>query len=347
MKNIKKIIAIAFLYIIGVCSFSLTTEAAVGYTYKVNKPENQRNEEVGYFDLRMTPSQKQTVTIDLTNESDKEVVAVVSLNGAKTSGNGVIEYGPIAIDNDKSLKYDFKDIVKGPEKVVLPAKTTVPLKLDITMPEATFDGVISGGIELKTEADEKERAKQKGVINDYAYVIGMLLSETDTVVKPELELNSVGAGLSNYRNSIFVNFSNTKAAYLEELTMDVQITQKGSEAVLYDAKKANMRVAPNSMVDFPVSLNGEKMVPGDYKAYIVASTKDKKWTWEEDFTITDEEADKYNDQDVNLVQEQGINWKLIAVIAGSVIVVAIIIFVVVRLVLSSKKNKKKKNRKKK
>ncbi|MEI5990139.1 DUF916 and DUF3324 domain-containing protein [Enterococcus crotali] len=345
MKTAKKIIAITFLYIIGVCSFSLNAEASVGYTYKVNKPENQINQEVGYFDLRMKPSQKQTVSIDLTNESDKEVVALVSLNGAKTSGNGVIEYGSVAIDNDKSLKYDFTDLVKGPEKVVLPAKTTVPLKLDITMPEATFDGVISGGIQLKAEVDEKERAKQKGVINEYAYMVGMILSETDTVVEPELKFNSVSAGLSNYRNSIFINFSNIEATYLEDLTMDVQITKKDSEAVLYDAKKADMRVAPNSMVDFPVSMNGEKMIPGDYKAYVVASAKDRKWTWEEEFTITDEDADKYNDQDVNLVQEQGINWKLIAVIFGGVVAVALVIFVIVRFGLKSKKRKKIKKKK--
>ncbi|MBO0470110.1 DUF916 and DUF3324 domain-containing protein [Enterococcus sp. DIV0242_7C1] len=347
MRKTIGTLAIALLYIVGIFSFSLSAEASVGFTYKVNRPENQRNMDVGYFDLKMNPGQKQSVTIDLTNESDKEVVAVVSLNSAKTSSNGVIEYGPNEIDNDKSLKYDFKNVVKAPEKVTIPAKSTVPVKLDITMPEATFDGVISGGIQLKGEVDKKNREKQKGVINEYAYVVGMLLSETDTVVTPELALNKVSAGSNNYRNSVFVNFSNIKPAYLENLTMDVQIMKKGSEAVLYDTKKANMRVAPNSMVDFPVSMNGERMVPGDYSAHVVASTKDKKWEWDEDFTITDEEADKYNDEDISLVKEQGINWKMIAMIVGSVIAVIVVIYIIVRASLNKNKKKKRKNKKKK
>ncbi|MEI5994261.1 DUF916 and DUF3324 domain-containing protein [Candidatus Enterococcus mansonii] len=347
MKKKLGIWLIALIYIAGMFSFHLSAEASVGFTYKVNQPENQLSKDVGYFDLKMNPGAKQTVTIDLTNESEKEVIAIVSLNSAKTSGTGVIEYGPTEIDNDKSLKYDFKDIVKAPEKVTLPPKTTVPLKLDIAMPEATFDGVVSGGIQLKSEVDEKERAKQKGVINEYAYVIGMLLSETDTVLAPELHLNSVGAGLNNYRNSVFVNFSNTEAVYLEELTMDVQIMKQGSDAVLYDTKKANMRVAPNSMVNFPVSMNGEKMVPGNYKAHILASTKDKKWEWEEEFTITDEEADKYNDEDISLVQEQGINWKIIATIVGGVIALVAVIFMIVRMSLKRKSKKKSRNKKKK
>ncbi|MGG5342828.1 DUF916 and DUF3324 domain-containing protein [Enterococcus sp. AZ192] len=348
MKNWKKLFLITFLYIIGLTGFS-SNAYAIGFTYETKKPENQINQEVGYFDLRMAPGQKQKVTIDLTNENDNEVEAVVSLNSAKTNGNGVIEYGPVEIDIDKSMKYNFADIVKAPESIKIPAKSTVPLELEITMPDSSYDGVISGGIELKDKVDEKERAKQKGVINEYAYAIGMLLTETDKVVEPNLELNKVYAGLNNYRNSVFVNFSNVEAAYLEDLTMDVQISQKGSETVLYDTRKAGMRVAPNSMVDFPVSMNGEKMLPGDYSAHVVASTKDKKWEWDQEFTITDEEADKYNDQDVELTQEQGINWKLIAMIVGGAIAVIIVIFVIVRLILNKNKKKKKskKNAKKK
>ncbi|OJG99291.1 hypothetical protein RV18_GL001359 [Enterococcus termitis] len=292
----------------------------------------------------MKEGQKQTVTIDLTNESDKEIPVTVSLNGAKTNGNGVIEYGPTAIDNDKSLKYDFADIVKAPEEITIPAKSTVPLNLDITMPATSYDGVISGGIQLKQKVDEKAKAKQSGVINEYAFLIGMILSETDTVVEPNLELNKVSAGLNNFRNSVFVNFSNVEPAYLEGLTMDVQISQKGSDAVLYDTKKADMRVAPNSLVDFPVSMNGEKMVPGDYKAHIVASTESKKWEWDEEFTITDEEADKYNKQDVDLTQEQGINWLIVGMIVGGVVLLVLIIFIIVRLMNKGKKKKSKKKK---
>lgn len=357
--NKRRISLMIFLvYIVGLvggASYTYaeetSTEAAddgssvVGFSYKVVKPENQRDMSLGYFDLRMTPGQQQTVQIELINSSTEEKTINVSLNGAKTNGNGVIEYGPVAIDNDPSLKYDFAELVTGPESVTIPAQGSATLDLAIAMPESSYDGVISGGIQLKEAVNEADREKQTGVVNEYAFMIGMLLTETDTVVEPELSLNSVSAGLSNFRNSIYVNFSNTEAVYLSDLTMDVQITEKDSEAVLYDTKKANMRVAPNSLVDFPVSMNGEKMVPGDYRALVVATAGDRRWEWDQNFTITDEEADKFNQDDVNLNQEQGINWLLVGMIVGSGIVLGLIIFFVVRTI--RKNNQKKPTGKKK
>ena len=348
----KKKIIVFFIFILYIVIGAVPTYAdektasPLGFSYEVIKPENQKKNDIGYFDLKMNTGQKQIVQIQLINGGEQPFEVMVALNGAKTNGNGVIEYGPSQIDNDKSLKYDFVDIVKAPKSIVIPAKSTVPLDLEITMPAASFDGVISGGIQLKGKTDEEAIKKQNGVINEYAFMVGMLLSETDNVVKPELELNHVYAGLSNYRNSVFVNFSNVKANYLENLTLEVQITKSGQDAVLYDTKKANMRVAPNSSVDFPVSMNGEKMLPGKYRAKINASSGEDKWNWDQEFEITDEDADKYNSQDVDLVQEQKINWVLVGIIAGGLILLLIIIFVVVRIVRKKKEAQKKLNNKK-
>lgn len=316
---------------------------AGGFNYKVIKPENQIGT-TGYFDLRMTPGQKQTVQIELYNISDLEVVVGVSLNSAKTNPNGVLEYGPAKIANDKSLKYDFKDIVKGPKEVKLAPGATGVIDLEISMPEEQFDGYISGGIQLQrvqTEAEKKELKKTQGVINNYAFLVGMLLSETDTEVQPDLTFNKIYAGLTNYRNAIFVNFSNTKMGYMENMTVDMQVMKKGSDEVLYDTKKAEMRMAPNSMIDFPLNLNGELMEAGDYTGHILVTSGNQKWEWKEDFKITQEEADKYNGQDVTLVQERGINWLMIGGIVGGALLVLGAIYAAVHFTSKKKKKQKK------
>lgn len=320
-----------------------------GFTYEVVHPEN-RIGKTNYLNLRMQPGQKQTAVINLINTGDEEVTVKVSLNGAKTNGNGVIEYGPSKLKNDASLKYDIVDIVKVPETVLLRPKETVPLEVAISMPDASFDGYISGGIQLqrvKSEQEKKDMAKSGMVINEFAYLTGVILSETDTLVKPELKLNKVYPGLSNYRNTIFVNFSNIQAEYLEEMTVDVQIMKKGQDKVLIDTKQTKMRMAPNSMIDFPVSMNGEKMVPGDYRAKILVTGDNQTWEWEEAFKITDEDADKYNTQDVTLAQERGVDWKLIVMIVGGILLLLIIIYLIVRTVNKRKKLAEKAARKKK
>ena len=352
MKKIKHIIyGTLILYILGITFYTqvaYANEATGTFNYEVIRPENQKGY-ANYFDLSMEPSQKQTVQIELTNITKKEVDVGISLNGAKTNSNGVVEFGPSKLQKDASLKYDFKDIVKGPEKVTIPPEGVKRLDLEITMPAESYDGIITGGIEMQvipTEETKKQEAKSQQIVNRYAYVIGMVLRETDTAVQPDIKFNKFYANLANYRNAIFVNFSNIKPEFLENMKIDFQVTKKGSDEILYDTVKTEMRMAPNSMIDFPVEMNGERMEVGDYTGHIVVQSNDKKWEWTDDFTITQKEADKFNAQDVTLVQDREIDWKLIVLIVGGVLIVAILIFVTIRIVKKNKKKKKSKNKKK-
>ncbi|WP_236674781.1 DUF916 and DUF3324 domain-containing protein [Enterococcus sp. BWR-S5] len=318
------------------------------FTYKVILPENQASE-AGYFDLRMTPGQQQVVQIELNNPSEQTAVTVgVSLSGAKTNANGVLEYGPAAIEKDASLRYDFETIVTGPETVTLAPGETKMLELAIAMPEEHFDGYIAGGIQLEvvlTEETKKARESQTGIINDYAFLVGMLLSESDSVVEPEITFNRIYVDLANYRNAFFVNFSNTEMGFMSGMTVDFQVMKKGSDEILYDTKKADMRMAPNSMIDFPLTMNGDEMVPGTYTGHVLVTSGERKWEWTQDFEITDEEAEKYNKQDVSLVQERGINWLLIAGIVVGVLLVLILLFVLVHGLNKRHKQKQRKARK--
>ncbi|ALS38584.1 putative ester cyclase [Enterococcus rotai] len=348
----KRILLSLFLclYIVSLFGFSRDAYAELQFAYETVLPENQKGEG-RYFDLRMTPGQEQTVQVMLTNRADQEQTIQVSLNGVKTNSNGVLEYGPSALKNDPSLKHDFKDIVKGPSEVTLAPNETKPLELTITMPATSYDGKIVGGIYLKskpTKEEEEANKKAKGVVNEYAFLVAMVLQETDEKVTNDLKLNKVYAGLSNYRNSVFANFSNIKPEFLNNMTVEMEVMAKDSDAVLYDTKKADMKMAPNSMIEFPLEMNGDKMVAGDYKAHILVTSGDQKWEWTENFKITNEEADKYNAQDVSLIQEPGINWKLVALIGAGIFLAFLAIFFIVRVVNKNKKKKKgNKKRKKK
>ncbi|EOH97163.1 hypothetical protein UAW_01645 [Enterococcus haemoperoxidus ATCC BAA-382] len=314
---------------------------AAGFVYELQFPENQQ-QEVGYFDLKMQPGQQQTVQILVKNYSDEDIAVNVKLNGAKTNMNGVLEYGPTALENDASLKYDFTDLVKAPESIEVPKESEKMLDFMITMPESSYDGVIVGGIQLQKQ-DDANKPKQEGtaIINKYAYVVAMVLQESDVKVQPELELNKVVAGQSNYRNAVFIDASNTKANFLNDLTLEAQIMPLKSDEVLYETKKKSMRMAPNSNIKFPVSMGGEKMVPGKYRAHVLATSGKKKWEWTKEFSISNEEADKFNEEDLGLVQARGINWKLVAMVIASVMSVLIVIFIGIRIVNKRRAKKKK------
>lgn len=316
-------------------------ESMTGFTYSLSFPDNQMEENVGYYKLKMIPGQKQTIKIALSNPGKEKVTVGITINGAKTNQNGVIEYGDSTIKNDASLKFDFKDIVKAPKSVELAPGESKELETEIEMPTTAYDGVIAGGIQLMKENQNKDIDNSKGsqIINQYAYVIAVLLQESEVNLKPDLKLNKVYAEQLNYRNAIFIDFSNVVATYLNDVTVEAQIMKKGSEAVLYERKQTAMRMAPNSFIRFPVNLNGEQMVNGDYVAKILVTSTNQKWEWTDEFEITKKEADKFNERDVGLVQEKGLDWKLIGMLVGASLLFIISIFILITF-LRKKKEKR-------
>lgn len=352
MKKINYYIYLAILMIIGISIHSSpvhgqgqNTEAPNGFFYEVKYPENQQSD-TGYFDLKMAPNQKQTLQVELKNLSDQEMTINVNLNGTKTNSNGVLEYGPNNIEQDASMKFDFTKIVTAPEKVTLAPKENKLLEIDVNMPTTSYDGIILGGLQLQQEeAKDKETSSNAGganIVNKYAYIIAIVLQETTVEVQPELVFNHIEAKQLNYRNTIFVNLSNKEAALLKNLTTEVQISRKGSQEILYETKTKNMKVAPNSVIDFPVSLNGEAMVAGDYVAQITAVSNEKEWSWTKEFTITKKQADKFNQDDLGIIEKPGINWIMIVAVAAGILILIIMVYMIIR---QMKKQKKKRTAK--
>ena len=347
IKTFSLFIALICSLFVGLIFTSVETfadkkdESLAGFSYNVNFPENQKNKEVGYFWLKMTPEQEQTISITLNNPTSKPVTVNVELNGAKTNSNGVIEYGQTDIKNDPSLKYDFKEQVTAPESVALKPGETKDLKVAIKMPKTSYDGIILGGIQLTKVDTEEDKEKNNGatVINRYAYVVPLVLQESDRTLAPELKLNRVYPELANGRNAIFVNYSNVVADFLNDVTTEVQITSKGSSKVLYESKTSSMRMAPNTNITYPVSMNGERMKSGTYTANIVVTSDKNRWEWKENFEISQQDADKFNEQDVNLEQEKGVNLGLIALIVLSVLAITVLIYSVTRQVKKKRQRK--------
>lgn len=354
MKNkffIKiNLLLLAIMLVFGINLIVKADEGLQGTSFskKVIHPENQLTDGEA-LNLLMKPGQKQKVSVEITNLSDKEIIVESRISGARTNGNGGLEYGPTKLEKDKSMKYDLPDLVKIPSEVKVPAKGKSDLILEIEAPETAYDGIVTGGIQLiqKGAGVESKDAKGATIENKIAFLFGVTLRMSEEDVAPDFELNNVKAGLQNYRNAIFINISNTKSVIAKNLVINTEITKKGKDEVLYQKKKTDISLAPNSKMDFPVTLDGDIMRAGEYTSHVVLKGDDKEWKWDEDFTITDEEADRFNKQDPYLVQERGLDWKIIGIIVICVVVLATVLVIIFKLVKSKTSKKRKKSSKRK
>lgn len=347
MKSRYKLVVTFFIVCVFFIVNSFTVFAATGFSKKVIHPENQVGEGEA-LNLLMKPGQKQQVEVEIENYGDKETTILVSLSGARTNGSGVIEYSKSDFKKDKTMEYDLSDVVKVPEEVKVPAKGKAMLVLDISMPDVEFDGIITGGIQLMEKGQEENKEKSAAAINNkMAFLFGVTLFNNQKEVQPDFTLRKAYAGQENYRNAMLVDIANTQPMIANLRTLNVDITNKGKKDVLYTRKKTDISMAPNTLMTFPISLNGELMQAGEYTAHVVLKGYGKEWKWDQDFTVTDEQADKFNQSDVYVVQERGINIKLVITIVVSVLVVIIVIYMIYRYITKKKVSKKTSKKRKK
>ena len=350
LQMLASFLMLIFLFLLTTSSTVFAADevsSVVGFTYKIDYPAAQSGGQKGYFDLLLDPGKEETLKIQLANPGKETETILVAFNGAKTNSNGVIEYGPTEIANDLSLKFPFETLVDAPEEVELAPGEKKILEFTVKMPETSFEGIILGGIQLKRANQHQKQEEVEGatVRNSFSYLVAVKLQNKETAVKPEIEFNQAIASQRNYKNAVGINLSNVKAVLVKnKLSLESQITKEGSQEVLYERKQAGMSITPNSQMDFFVEMGGEAMVAGKYNARILAKIDDQTWETTLPFTITKEEADKYNKRDVGLVQERGLDWKMVMLIVGSVLGLVVVIFGVVKLIQGSNQGQRKKKK---
>ena len=325
---------------------TITHASELNFAVEAVIPENQRDKTKTYFDLRMEPSTEQTIEVNLRNDTDADVTVEPSVNTATTNLNGVVEYGVTKAKKDSTLPVNLTDIVTVQKEVTIPANDSVKVPLTIKMPATKFDGVLAGGITIKEKdvaTDKKESDSQGLAINNkYAYVVALILNQTDKEVAPKLVLNDVKPAQVNARNVINANLQNTQAAYVNALDVVAKVTKKGSSEVLYESSKKNMQMAPNSNFNYPISLNGQKLEAGDYTLSLKADAKEGNWSFTKNFTIKAEDAKKYNQADVSIKKDN--TWIYLVIGLLLLVIVALIIFFLIR---NKKKKKEEEERRKK
>lgn len=338
MKRIKTIFFLSLILCILCSPFYHVSAAEMAFSVETVIPSNQIDTSKTYFDLKMKPKAKQKLLVKLTNTTKEPVTIAMSANTAITNDNGIVEYTHTKQKKDSSLKFDFADIVKVAKEITLPANSSKKIPVYITMPKEKFNGVLLGGLHFvkKTDAEKDKPEDNSQVKNNYAYVVGVSLQETNKTVLPHLKLRSVKASQSNLRNVISANIQNDKAAIIPDLSISGKISKSNSDKVLFQTKKDGLKMAPNSNFNYLISAENKPFKPGKYVFEGTAKAGKQTWHFTKTFTIKDKEANAYNDKAVDL--EKNYTW-LYLVIGISIFVslIAVIIWLIYKLKKQQKK----------
>ncbi|WP_416827948.1 DUF916 and DUF3324 domain-containing protein [Ectobacillus polymachus] len=333
MKIIKNRMTYIFLIIIFVTldlPMVVANAEDVGYSVRAIIPENQIDKNQTYFDLLMKPKEKQVIQVEIMNNSNEDMDINIHITNPISNRNGLIDYTNINAEVDESLKVPITKVASIEEKTVrVPAKKSKIVPIQLEMPEAEFDGIMLGGIYFEKSLG-KEESTQGQISNKLAYVIGMKLSETNTEVKPNLQLKSVKPGLVNYHTAVIANIQNSAPVIVDNLTLKAKVyNSSGKEINQVDVK--DYRMAPNSNMDFAIDWKNKEISPGKYTLKLYADTGKQNWNWEEEFVIPSKDANVLNKEAVGIVKD----YKLYFII-GLLFIILILVYIIFRLVRKNK-----------
>lgn len=292
-------------------------------------PDSQVDEGKGYYDLNLAPNQKETLRLEIGNTSAEPIRIQVTPHTAYTNVLGNVEYGKNAQEADPTLVHSLADLMESSEVIELAGNETKTVEIPLQMPEEAFEGFLAGGLriaEQKEETAETDEAEGEGVAikNEFAYVVGVVVSNNRDSVQPELELLDVFADQLNYRNVVSATLQNFTPTFVNQLAVEATVKRVGENEVLYKSEKEMMQMAPNSNFNFPISLEGDRFRSGNYVLELTATSGENEWSWTREFTIEADEARKLNREDVTI--DSGVNWWMIGAIILLILMLGLVLY---------------------
>ncbi len=302
----KRLLYFCVFIFLGILS-TISVFANEGIYFSVYSviPENQINKNLSYFDLKVVPSSSQELNVKIFNNKDHEIKVKAMVTPATTCRNGFISYTNLT-NYDESLKYPLSDILKlDKSEYTVPAGSFVTATALLNMPAEPYNGIILGGLVFTKSNDSSEYANEDQmsaqIENEYQYVVGVMLSENDNKVKANINLKYIKPTLANYHTNLAVNLQNDTPVIIPDLKISGTVYKKGSSEIYKFTEKENIKMAPNSNFDFMIDWQNHKFEAGDYRVHVIAQNEEYFWEWDENFTITPEQANDTNKDAVDLI----------------------------------------------
>ena len=310
------------------------SEEALNFHVTPELPKSQVENSTSYFDLNLEAGKTEILALKLQNAGSEPIQVQITPHTAYTNVNGVVEYGKDAPEKDATLPYSLAELIEPSEVIKLAGNETKTVEVSLQMPDESFAGFLAGGLRIAEVKEEKEEASnEEGVAikNEFAYVVGVVVSNSRNTVQPDLELVDVFADQLNYRNVISANLQNFTPTFVNRLEVEATVQREGEDEILYEATQNQMQMAPNSNFNFPISLEGDRFHNGEYVLKMTARSGEEEWHWSKQFTIEADEARKLNRADVTL--DTSANWWRL----GSIALIILLLGLVLLMLYQKKK----------
>lgn len=285
-----------------VSTICVSAETQTGHFYvKADLPDNQIDKHISYFDLRMKPGQKQTLSVVIKNDSDHTVKVSIGAFTASTNANGIIDYSGKS-KNDEVLVNDFSDLITiRDNRIKIPSGGSKRALFDLKMPKEEFDGAILGGFTFTEINKENETSSDTAfsINNVVSYALAVKLTENDKKIPYNLTLTDVEYKSVDYKPSFVNSIRNKNPLVMSGADMTIKITNTDKDEVVAMHTNGRVGIAPNSLMPYKITVeDDDRIVPGNYLSNISISHDNENILLEKEFVVTKDDLSKAEDSGI-------------------------------------------------
>lgn len=290
-------------------------------------PKNQLSQKAGYFDLKVTPGQTQSLKLAVTNPgSTTRTLEVMPVN-ATTSDAGSVVYVP-SNRTDPSAQTTFTKMTSGALTIKLAPHQGKTVTFKTKIPAGGFNGQVLGGLFVTdptaTSTKPKSKAQNFRLQNRYAEVTAVALTCHPKQQLPvKLTLAQVKVGLRGTQPMVFAKIRNLTPVLFGQLEIEAQVVSLKTGRVVATEQLKNGSVAPNSWFNYAVPLGTKTLAAGHYQLNLHLTSGKRQWRFKRQFTLSATRTREHNTATKAVHQPRQINWWLWGLLALIVILLLI------------------------
>lgn len=269
-------------------STGMATQQESGYSVGPVLSKNQTDDSLGYFDIKWTPGDTDTIGITIQNDTDSDKKFTLDVNKALTNANGALVYNDSS-QNENGERFKINDLVSFDKEVTVKARSSETFTSDINFPKEDFNGVLMGGVHVREVTEDKE-LQNREVAMEYSYAYPIIL-RGNIDERPEIKINFDEFGVRQNESLFFefnTPFTNENENYLREVSFDVSVKNESGEEV-YGESKNNLILTPETTVPLSTLIT-DPIEPGVYDVTVTITHKDNVWTETQQVEVTKKES---------------------------------------------------------
>lgn len=307
-KRISLFLMLSFVFVLSIWGTNENNVQAAtsgDYALKVGG-QNTDNLNIDGGNYYVTGDPGQTVDLQLlvVNKSSDTRQFKFEAVTAYTNDNGSLSYNKTKV-TDPSLKYQVRDYTTPKHAIFkVPGNKTATLTFKVTVPKKSYKGSIMGGVTV-TPYNEKAKGtvSSNGTLikNRFSYSVPIQIKQTGSdnaeakysirTVRPALVTTADGVN-----QGVKANVHNSTNGYTGNLNATAIITKKGDKNFKIKQTYASQNIAPTTNYDLGISWGKKNFQSGEYHLKLAYKVNGglKGWVLNKDFTITNDQAAKYN-----------------------------------------------------